>query len=277
MINSQSQVITNNAQAQAFKILLIARSNKLVKLLKLELSHEGYELEVVHDSLSGLLRCEQFKPQLIILDWHISCFFAADLCSRFRSIYNPISIFVVDSERQVEDRFGEAPSVGSISSSKLDQDIKNSARAKYRVAALDAGADDCISFPFVMSEFLARIRVQLRKYMVKSSSILMFEDLKLNSLTREVYRGDRYIYLTTTEFALLKYLLTYPRQVLTRAQILDFVWGYDYMKDSNIIEVYIRYLRLKLEKNNGKRLIYTVRNVGYVIRESDFRIANSSY
>ena len=93
----------------------------------------------------------------------------------------------------------------------------------------------------------------------------------MNTATREVYRGDRYIYLTTKEFNLLKYLITYPRQVLTRVQIIDRVWDYNFAGDSNIIEVYIRYLRLKLEKNNDKRLIHTVRSVGYVLRESAFK------
>ncbi len=223
-----------------FQILLIARPSKLVNLLKLELSHESYKIDVVHDGMSGLLKCKANKPQLVILDWHISIFSAADLCCRLHDCNS--SILVLDTGRRIEDR----------------------------VAALDAGADDCVSIPFAMNEFLARVRVQLRKYIVKKPSSLIFEDLRLDTSTREVYRGDRYIYLTTKEFALLEYLLTYPRQVLTRTQILDTVWGYEYTRDSNIIEVYVRYLRLKLEENDSKRLIYTVRSVGYVLRESSF-------
>ncbi|MEM8830951.1 MAG: response regulator transcription factor [Cyanobacteria bacterium P01_G01_bin.19] len=208
--------------------------------MKLELSHEGYDLDVVHDGISGLLKYREIQPHLIILDWHISIFSAVDLCYRLRDHHN--SILVLDTEQRTSDR----------------------------VAALNAGADDCISIPFAMDEFVAKIKVQLRKHTFNEQSSLVFEDLRLNTLTREVYRGDRYIYLTTKEFALLEYLLTYPRQVLTRTQILDSVWGYEYTKDSNIIEVYIRYLRLKLEENNSKRLIYTVRSVGYVLRESSF-------
>ena len=241
MLNSNAHNISSqNAQGSTFKILLIVRSSKLINLLKLELAHEGYEIAVVYDAMSGLLTCRQMKPQLVILDWHISIFSAVDLCCRLRTDDN--SILVLDTEKRISDR----------------------------VAALDAGADDCISLPFALDEFLARIRVQLRKYMRSKPSCLTFEDLRLNTLTREVYRGDRYIYLTTKEFALLEYLLAYPRQVLTRTQILDSVWGYEYTRDSNIIEVYIRYLRLKLEENNRKRLIYTVRSVGYVLRESNF-------
>ncbi len=241
MPNSQTQTsLSPNIHSPTFKILLIARPSKLINLLKLELSHEGYEMDVVHDGMSGLVKYRQMKPQLVILDWHISIFSAADLCCRLDSPNS--SILVLDTEQQVEDR----------------------------VAALDAGADDCVSLPFAMNEFLARIRVQLRKYTTEKPSSLTFEDLRLDTSTREVYRGDRYIYLTTKEFALLEYLLAYPRQVLTRTQILDSVWGYEYTRDSNIIEVYVRYLRLKLEENDSKRLIYTVRSVGYVLRESSF-------
>ena len=276
-------MLTNDRPSPIFKILLIVRPSKLVNLLKLELSHAGYELEVVHDGISGLLGCEQFKPQLVILDWHISIFSAADLCYRLRTNFSSVSVFVLDTGEKTSDRcldvglhrLGENSSEESVSKIKHHYGLKDLAQANTCVAALEAGADDCISFPFVMKEFLARTKVQLRKYMVKNSAVLTFEDLRLNSSTREVYRGDRYIYLTTTEFALLEYLLSYPRQVLTRTQILDRVWGYDYTKDSNIIEVYVRYLRLKLEKDQSKRLIYTVRNVGYVIRESSFKVASS--
>ena len=241
MLNSQSQTSLNrNVRASIFKILLIVRPSKLIDLLKLELSHEGYEIEIVHDGMSGLIKCRETKPQLVILDWSISHFTAADICYRLRSGDRKISLLVLDVQQKISDR----------------------------VAALDAGADDCITLPFAMSEFLARIRVQLRKHQIQQPSMLMFEDLSLNNSTREVYRGDRYIYLTTKEFNLLEYLLAHPRQVLTRNQIIERVWGQDYTGDSNVIEVYVRYLRLKLEQNNLKRLIYTVRGVGYVLRET---------
>ena len=262
MLDSQRQtLLSQDASSPIFKILLIVRPGMLIDLLKLELSHEGYAVEVVHDGMSGLLKHREIKPQLIILDWHISSFSAADLCCRLRSHGNLTSILVIDTSQQNCDRPCSLPR----QTSQIESDS-----LMYRVAALDAGADECLSFPFAMNELLARIRVQLRKHQVEKSSVLMFEDLRLNTSTREVYRGDRYIYLTTKEFALLEYLLTYPRQVLSRDRIIETVWGHDYLGDSNIIEVYIRYLRLKLEENNSKRLIYTVRRVGYVLRESSF-------
>jgi DNA-binding response OmpR family regulator len=135
------------------------------------------------------------------------------------------------------------------------------------VSGLDAGADDYIIKPFSIEELLARIRAHLRRTKTLNQNILQFEDLSLNSLTREVYRAQQLIELTAKEFDLLEYLLSHPRQVLTKSQILERVWGYDFMGDSNIIEVYIRYLRLKLEQNSQKRLIHTIYGVGYALRE----------
>lgn len=245
MLNSRPQATLNQTKSeQTFKILLIVRPiNLLANLLELELTHEGYAVEVVHDGMSGLIKCRETNPELIILDWRISRFLADDICCRLRSNNKQVSIIVLDTGQQVSNR----------------------------IAALDAGADDSISVPFIMSEFLARIRVQLRKHQITQRSILSFEDLRLDTCTREVYRGDRYIHLTTKEFNFLEYLLAYPRQVLTRSQIIDRVWSYDFTGDSNIIEVYVRYLRMKLEENHSKRLIHTVRSVGYVLRESSLR------
>ena len=295
MFNSHKGTISSqDVLSPVFKILLIVRPGRLVNLLKLELSHQGYEVEVVHDGISGLLKFQESKPQLIVLDWNISIFSAADLCYRLLSQNNSTSIFVLDLSRQNcrKEPINDLPHNRS-TLPKNDNSIEHKPQRKpfsktspyfkdnhigeqdldsvtNRIAALDAGAEDCLSYPFDINEFLARIRVQLRKHQVQKPSVLIFEDLWLNASTREVYRGDRSIYLTTKEFALLEYLLTHPRQVLTRNQIIERVWGYEYLGDSNIIEVYIRYLRLKTEKNNSKRLIYTVRSVGYVLRESSF-------
>ena len=241
MVNSNPQLFFPGViQPQLLTILLISRPRKVTDLLKLELSHQGYTVEVCRDGISGLLRWREVQPELVIIDWSMSDS-ACDLCCRLRSSNSQLPILVIAEGQKISDR----------------------------VAALDAGADDCIGEPFSTIEFLAKIRAHLRRICLNQKpSVLSFDNLSLNILTREVYRGDRYIHLTAREFALLEYLMTHPRQVLTRTQIIDRIWGYDYMGDSNIIEVYIRYLRLKTEPNNSKRLIYTVRSVGYVLRES---------
>jgi DNA-binding response OmpR family regulator len=136
-----------------------------------------------------------------------------------------------------------------------------------RVTGLDAGADDYLVKPFSIEELLARIRAHLRRTQELDTDLLQFEDLSLNRRTREVHRGQRSIDLTAKEFDLLQYLMSHPRQVFTREQILENIWGYDFMGDSNIIEVYVRYLRLKLEHDSEKRLIHTARGVGYSLRE----------
>jgi DNA-binding response OmpR family regulator len=121
--------------------------------------------------------------------------------------------------------------------------------------------------PFSIEELLARVRAHLRRTQEEDTDQLQFEDLTLNRRTREVIRNHRPIELTAKEFDLLEHLMAHPKQVITRDRILEEVWGYDFMGDSNIIEVYIRYLRLKLEENGEKRLIQTVRGVGYVLRD----------
>lgn len=126
---------------------------------------------------------------------------------------------------------------------------------------------DRLQQPFSMEELLARVKARLRRTQPNDPYQLQFEDLILNGLTREVYRGSQLIELTAKEFDLLDFMLRNPRQVITRDRILEKVWGYDFIGESNIIEVYIRALRIKLEASNSKRLLHTVRGVGYVLRE----------
>jgi two-component system response regulator MprA len=136
-----------------------------------------------------------------------------------------------------------------------------------RIAGLDGGADDYLVKPFSLDELMARIRALLRRHTASNGEILRFSDLSLNTVTREVKRGNRGIELTAQEFDLLKLFLMHPRQVLARDFIYEKVWGYDFGGDSNVIEVYVRYLRSKLEAGNQPRLVHTVRRVGYVLRE----------
>lgn len=220
-------------------ILVVEDEAKLAQFIELELKYEGYGVSVANDGLAGLTAARESNPDLVILDWMLPGISGLEICRRLRLTGNKVPIILLTAKDDVEDR----------------------------VAGLDAGADDYVVKPFSVEELLARVRAHLRRNQEQDSDLLEFADLRLNRSTREVFRGSRSVELTAKEFDLLEYLLSHPRQVLTRDQILERVWGYDFMGDSNIIEVYVRYLRLKLEAEQEKRLIQTVRGVGYVLRE----------
>ncbi|NEQ38230.1 MAG: response regulator transcription factor [Okeania sp. SIO3I5] len=221
------------------QILIVEDEAKLAQFIELELKYEGYQVTVANDGFTGLTMAREIKPDLILLDWMLPGLSGLELCRRLRTTGDKVPVILLTAKDDVSDR----------------------------VAGLDAGADDYVLKPFSVEELLARIRAHLRRTQEPNPDLLMFEDLSLNRSTREVYRGNREIELTAKEFDLLEYLMAHPRQVLTRDRILETVWGYDFMGDSNIIEVYVRYLRLKLEANDEKRLIQTVRGVGYVLRD----------
>jgi DNA-binding response OmpR family regulator len=221
------------------QILLVEDDQKLAQFIQLELTQEGYTVNVAHDGIEGLTTAREAKPDLILLDWMLPGLTGLEVCRRLRATGDKVPVVLLTAKDEVSDR----------------------------VAGLDAGADDYVVKPFSIEELLARIRAHLRRTNEEDPDVLTFADLTVNQGTREVFRNGRAIELTAKEFDLLVYLLRHPRQVLTRDRILEQVWGYDFMGDSNIIEVYVRYLRLKLEEQQEKRLIQTVRGVGYVLRE----------
>ena len=137
-----------------------------------------------------------------------------------------------------------------------------------RVQGLDAGADDYLVKPFELDELLARVRALLRRTQTERVQVLTFADLTLDTSTRQAIRKGRVISLTAKEYDLLELFMRHPRQVLTREMIFDRVWGYDFGGESNVLDVYIRYLRQKLENGGEMRLLHTVRGVGYVLRET---------
>jgi DNA-binding response OmpR family regulator len=220
-------------------ILLVEDEIKLARFIELELQSEGYRVTVAHDGMSGLSLVRESEPDLAILDWMMPGLTGVELCRRLRSTGIKIPVILLTAKDEVGDR----------------------------VTGLDAGADDYLVKPFSIEELLARIRAHLRRTQETDTDLVQFEDLSLNRRTREVHRGQRSIDLTAKEFDLLQYLMSHPRQVFTREQILENIWGYDFLGDSNIIEVYVRYLRLKLEQDSEKRLIHTARGVGYSLRE----------
>ena len=218
-------------------ILLVEDEIKLAKFIQLELDYEGYEISVVHDGVAGLTAARELQVDLIILDWMLPGLSGIEICRPLRTTGNKVPLILLTAKDEVSDH----------------------------VAGLDAGADEYLVKPFSIEELLARIRARLRQGQEINADMLEFADLSLNRRTRQVYCGERLVELTAKEFDLLEYLRGFPRQVITRDRILEKVWGYDFMGDSNIIEVYIRYLRLKLEANNEQRLIQTIRSVGYVL------------
>ncbi|NET52240.1 MAG: response regulator transcription factor [Merismopedia sp. SIO2A8] len=221
------------------QIVVVEDEEKLARFVEMELGYEGYEVSVAHDGLTGLTKIRDVDPDLIILDWMMPGMTGVEVCRRLRQTGVKTPVILLTAKDEVSDR----------------------------VAGLDAGADDYLVKPFSIEELLARIRAHLRRTQDDDNETLRFDDLSLDRQTREVFRGKRAIELTAKEFDLLEYLLSYPRQVITRDRILEEVWGYDFMGDSNIIEVYIRYLRLKLEAEGESRIIQTVRGVGYVLRD----------
>ncbi|MBW4465947.1 MAG: response regulator transcription factor [Pegethrix bostrychoides GSE-TBD4-15B] len=220
-------------------ILLVEDEERLARFIELELTSEGYSISVAHDGFTGLTMARESPPDLLILDWMMPGMTGLEVCRRLRATGSKVPVILLTAKDEVSDR----------------------------VAGLDAGADDYVVKPFSIEELLARVRAHLRRNHEDNPDLLQFDDLTLNRSSREVHRSGRSIELTAKEFELLDYLISHPRQVITRDQILEKVWGYDFMGDSNIIEVYVRYLRLKLEENQEKRLIQTVRGVGYVLRE----------
>ena len=228
----------NVVKTKTERIFLIAETGKLSNLIEMELKQVGYQVEIFHDGISAAIAIHEREPDLVILDWNACSFsnFNTYYCLRSTNNYVPVIALT------------ESQSVAS------------------RVDILNAGADYCLSHPLAIPEFLAIINARLRQNKQEKSPILLFEDLELNTLSRQVYRHNRSISLTAKEFNLLEYLMLHPLQVLTRVQIIESIWGFDFTGDSNIIEVYIRYLRIKLEAAGEKRLIHTVRSVGYVLR-----------
>ena len=220
-------------------ILVVEDETKLAEFVKMELEFEDYEVTLAADGFSGLSTARDIKPDLILLDWMLPGISGPEICRRLRQTGDKVPIILLTAKDEVSDR----------------------------VTGLDAGADDYVIKPFSIEELLARVRASLRRDTEEDVDLLQFSNLSLNRSTREVFRGKRSIELTAKEFDLLEYLIAHPRQVLTRDQILERVWGYDFMGDSNIIEVYVRYLRLKLEEQKESRLIQTVRGVGYVLKE----------
>lgn len=199
-----------------------------------------YCLSVAHSGMEGLYYVRQAHPDLILISMNLPDLSGPDICRRLRSSGIQVPLILLGKGHEIQDC----------------------------VAGLDAGANDYMFYPFAIEELRARIRSRLRRVAMDGQhNQLRFEELTLDRLTREVYRYQKAIELTAKEFALLEYFMVHPRQVMTRDQILDHIWQNNSDVESNVIDVYIRYLRMKLEQHHKQRLLHTVRSVGYVLRE----------
>lgn len=220
------------------RILVIEDESKIADFLRRGLTYEGFQVDVRFDGEAGLKAARDNPPDLVILDVMLPGIDGIEVCRRLRA-GGAVPVLMLTAKDSVADK----------------------------VKGLDSGADDYMVKPFSFDELIARVRALLRRTRPNEEMVVHFSDLTLNVTTREVTRGDRKIDLTTKEFDLLHFFMRHPRQVLPRELIYDRIWGYDFGGESNILEVYIRYLRSKLEANNEPRLIQTVRGVGYALRE----------
>lgn len=228
------------------KILIIEDEDKIARILELELKHEGYETTIAANGRAGLECALKESWDVIILDIMIPELNGIEVLRRIRKSDQLTSIILLSARDSVMDK----------------------------INGLDHGANDYVTKPFDMEELLARIRVMIRtkqqlQHKQKNEDEFVLSDLIVNLLTREVIRGGENIELTKKEFDLLSFLLENHHHVLSREQILEKVWGFDYLGDTNVVDVYIGYLRKKIDAPFREPLIHTIRGVGFTIKENN--------
>ena len=222
------------------KVLVIDDDIKLLKMLKRTLVFENLDVLTATNGREALEVVQQESPDLLIVDWMMPEMDGLELIQYLRDANNRMPILMLTARDAVENR----------------------------VFGLESGADDYLVKPFAPAELVARVHALLRRVEPKADDQeVQYNDVRLDPKQHEAWRGERKLSLTVTEFNLLYYFLRHPRQVLERNQILMDVWGYDFGGDSNVLEIYISYLRKKLEAENEPRLIQTVRGIGYMLRE----------
>jgi len=227
---------TTPATDRTYKVLIVEDDAQILRVLELELKHEGYEVETARDGLSGLERALK-EPDLVVLDLMLPKLDGMEVCARIRAKSN-VPIIMLTAKDRIPDR----------------------------VAGLDHGADDYLTKPFSIEELLARIRARLRDRQPQDN-VIGAKDLTMDRDRHEVQRGGKDVQLTAKEYALLEYLLLHRNKVHTRGELFNGVWGSDFLGDSNLIDVYIRYLRGKIDDGFDDKLIQTVRGVGYALKD----------
>jgi DNA-binding response OmpR family regulator len=223
------------------KILVVEDENKIARFVELELKYEGYEVELAGDGRQGLEKALKGDVDLVLLDVMLPGLNGIEVCRRIR-LESQIPIIMLTAKDDVMDK----------------------------VAGLDTGADDYMTKPFAIEELLARIRVALNRKSIGTktkSDIIQHGKLTLNHTSHSAFYGEDELTLTKKEYELLEYLLRNKNIALTREQLLNNVWEYEYMGDTNVVDVYIRYIRQKVDDKYGIKLINTVRGVGYIIKD----------
>ncbi len=221
------------------RILVVDDDPEIVRLLRRGLVYEGYEVDTAADGPQALAAARDNPPDLVILDVMMPGMDGVEVTRRLRQA-NSVPILLLTAKSAVQDK----------------------------VAGLDSGADDYLVKPFDFNELVARVRALLRRRTEPGGDVLNFSNLTMDVAAHEVRWGEQLIELSSKEFDLLELFLRHPRQVLTRETLYDRIWGYDFGGESNILDVYIRYLRAKLEPFDAARLIQTVRGVGYVLKDT---------
>ncbi len=225
------------------KILIVEDETKLARFVELELKHEGYTVFVANDGRTGLELFEASQPDVVLLDLMLPELSGIEVCRRIRKT-SDVPVIMLTAKGEVMDK----------------------------VIGLDSGADDYMTKPFAIEELLARIRAALRRTPSADEgdeTILKLQNLTVDTARHTVKLGDNNIELTKREFELLVCLIKNKNIVLTRDQILNKVWGYDYIGETNVVDVYIRYLRTKIDDKYGVKLIHTIRGVGYYAKDED--------
>lgn len=222
------------------KILIIEDDDAIVNVLRRSLAYEGYELMSAPDGETGLKSFRENKPDLVLLDWMLPRMDGLEVCQRIRA-YSDTPILMLTAKDTLQDR----------------------------VKGLDVGADDYLVKPFQLEELLARIRALLRRAQPEKLSVLTYGDLSLDTTTRLASREGKVITLTAKEYDILEMFMRHPNEVMTRDMIFERIWGYNIGEESNILDVYIRYLRQKIDDEFDVKYIQTIRGVGYVLRGAE--------
>ncbi len=223
------------------RILVVEDEKSLREILAARLTREGHGVDSAADGREALACMEAGTYDCVILDIMLPHKNGLSVLQEMRSRGNAAPVLLLTARDSIEDR----------------------------VAGLDLGADDYLVKPFAYDELLARVRALLRRRDGNKSNVLELADLRMNLLNREVTRGGRIVPLSVKEFALLEYMLRNPNRVLTRDQIIEHVWNFNFDNESNVVNVYIRYLRSKLDEGAGVKLIHTIRGVGYILKEGE--------